>query len=71
MDENEVLDMEGMADMPGPPDDPEEWERKRREEQEAKLAPYKATREQINEHDELMADMLYEVTLLELGVEEE
>jgi len=70
MDENEVLTPEELADMPDPPFDPDEWERKRREEWEAKLAPYKALREQITEHDELMADALYEITLLELGIEE-
>ena len=48
-----------------------ERERKRREEWEAKLAPFKALRQTINEHDELMAETLYEVTLLELGEMEE
>lgn len=71
MDENEVLTMEEVADMPEPPYDPEEDERKRRAEWEAKIKPFRDLRTQINEHDELMADMLYEVTLLELGVEEE
>ena len=67
MPENEVLEV--MDD--NPPYDPEEDERRRREEWEAKIKPYRELRQQINEHDELMADMLYEVTLLELGVEEE
>ena len=74
MDENEVLTPEETPaeDMPPmPPDDPEEWERKRKEEWEAKLAPFKALRQQINEHDELMAETLYEVTLIELGEMEE
>jgi len=71
MDENEVLTMEELTDIPEPPYDPEEDERRRREEWEAKLKPFRDLRTQINEHDELMADMLYEVTLLELGVEEE
>ena len=71
MDENEVLTMEELADMPEPPYDPEEDERRRQEEWEAKIKPFRDLRTQINEHDELMADMLYEVTLLELGVEEE
>lgn len=66
MTENEVL-----ADMPEPPYDLEKDERRRREELEAKIKPFLDLRQQINEHDELMADMLYEVTLLELGVEEE
>ena len=46
---------------------PEEWDRKRKEAWEAELAPFKALRAQINEHDELMAETLYEVTKLELG----
>ena len=70
MDESVILTPDELADMPDPPFDPEEWERKRREEWEAKLAPYKALREQINDHDELMAETLYEVTLLEIGLEE-
>lgn len=69
MDENEVLTTEGLADMPDPPYDPDEDERRRREEWEAKIKPYRDLREQINEHDELMAETLYEVTLLELGME--
>ena len=67
MDENEVLTQEELDPMPDPPFDPEEWERKRAEEWEAKMAPFKALRAQINEHDELMAETLYEVTMLELG----
>ncbi len=65
MPENEVLEV-----MDNPDYDPEEDERRRREEWEAKLAPFKALREQIDEHDELMAETLYEVTLLEIGLEE-
>ena len=71
MDENEVLTAEELTEAPGPDFDPVEWERKRREEQEAKIKPYEELRAQINEHDELMAETLYEVTLLELGIEEE
>lgn len=72
MDENEILTMEDEAAaaelMPEmPEDDPEEWEQKRKEEWEAELAPFKALRAQINEHDELIAETLYEVTMLELG----
>ena len=62
----------GVDIMPDfPEDDPEEWDRRRKEEWEAKLAPFKALRQTINEHDELMAETLYEVTLLELGETEE
>lgn len=71
MDENEILtpDAEMAVEelMPEPPFDPEEWERKRNEAWEAELAPFKVLRAQINEHDELMAETLYEVTMLELG----
>ena len=57
-----------MEILPDAPDfDPEEGERKRKEEEEAKVAPFKALRATINEHDELMAETLLEVTMLELG----
>ena len=67
MDENEILSPAGGLEPAEPEHDPQEWERKRQEEREAMLAPYRATREQINEHDELMADVLYELTLMQLG----
>ena len=69
MEENTVLTQEEeMEILPDAPDfDPEEWERKRKEEEEAKVAPFKALRATINEHDELMAETLFEVTMLELG----
>lgn len=67
MDENEVLTQEELDPMPDPPFDPEEWERKRREEWEKLLAPAKQTKAQINDHDEMMAEVFYELTLLELG----
>lgn len=60
MNENEVMTTE-------------EWERKRKEEEEAKIAPYKAASDQrkenaeiIAEHDELLADMLFEMTMNEI-----
>lgn len=63
MDENEVMTTE-------------EWERKRKEEWEAKLAPYKVASDQrkesaeiIAEHDELLADMLFEMTMNEIEEE--
>lgn len=76
MDENEILtpeeEIQAEEIIPDfPEDDPEEWERRRKEEWEAKLAPFNALRQTINEHDELMAETLYEVTLLELGEMEE
>ncbi len=72
MDENEVMTEELLnEELPDNPDfDPEEWERKRKEEAEAKVAPYKAAAAQrkesagiIAEHDELIADMLFEITI--------
>ena len=63
MDENEVMTTE-------------EWERKWKEEEEAKIAPYKAASDQrkesaeiIAEHDELLADMLFEMTMNEIEEE--
>ena len=63
MDENKVMTTE-------------EWERKRKEEEEAKIAPYKAASDQrkesaeiIAEHDELFADMLFEMTMNEIEEE--
>lgn len=60
MDENKVMTTE-------------EWERKRKEEEEAKIAPYKAASDQrkesaeiVAEHDELLADMLFEMTMNEI-----
>lgn len=74
MDENEVMTEELTEEIPDAPDyDPDEWERKRKEEEEAKLAPYKAaaakrneSAEIIAEHDELLADMLFEITMNEM-----
>lgn len=63
MDKNEVMTTE-------------EWERKRKEEEAAKIAPYKAASDQrkenaeiIAEHDELLADMLFEMTMNEIEEE--
>ena len=63
MDENKVMTTE-------------EWEKKRKEEEEAKIAPYKAASDQrkesaeiIAEHDELLADMLFEMTMNEIEEE--
>lgn len=63
MDENKIMTTE-------------EWERKRKEEEEAKIAPYKAASDQrkesaeiIAEHDELLADMLFEMTMNEIEEE--
>jgi len=56
--------------MPGPtPEEEAEWERERQAAWEAKIKPFRDMKAQINEHDDLMAETLYEVTLLELGME--
>ena len=58
---------------PGPrptPEEEEEWERERMEAWNAKIQPFHDLRTQVDEHDDLMADALYELTLLELGLEE-
>lgn len=65
------------AEMPDAPDfDPDEWERKRKEAAEAELAGAKAAAEQrkesaaiIAEHDEMLADMLFEMTMNEMSEE--
>lgn len=51
------------------PEEEEEWERQRKEAWEAKIRPFRNFKKQVNEHDDLMADALYELTLLELGME--
>ena len=65
------------AEMPDAPDfDPDEWERKRREAEEAERAGARAAAKQrkesaaiIAEHDELLADMLFEMTMNEMSEE--
>ena len=55
---------------PGPmPEQEEEWERERIAAWNALIQPYRDVKAQINEHDDLMADALYEITMLELGME--
>lgn len=56
---------------PGPtPEEEEEWERQRIAEWNAKIQPFRDLKTQISDHDDLMADALYEITLIELGMEE-
>lgn len=79
MDENEIME-ETLTeetftdDFPPHPEDDTDWDKKRREEEEKRLAPYKAAAAQrkenaavIAEHDQLLADMLFEMTMNELG----
>ena len=57
--------------IPGPtPEEEAEWEREREAAWNAKIQPFRDLKTQICEHDDLMAETLYEVTLLELGMEE-
>lgn len=59
----------------GAPDfDPDEWEKKRKEAEEAELAGAKAAAAQrkesaaiVAEHDEMFADMLFEMTMNEMS----
>lgn len=70
----EVKDIVTLTEEPEPepgptPEEEEEWERERKAAWEAKLAPFKNLKTQISEHDDLMAEALYELTLLEIGKE--
>jgi len=56
---------------PGPtPEQQEEEERERQAIEAAKLKPYRDLKNTINEHDDLMAEALYEITMLQIGMEE-
>ena len=55
---------------PGPtPEQQEEEERERQAIEAAKLKPYRDLKNTINEHDDLMAEALYEITMLQIGME--
>lgn len=63
---------------PPTPEQIAEWEAEREARSEAELAPYKAfaarqkaNTETIAENDDLMAEMLYEMTISAIGGEEE
>lgn len=63
---------------PPTPEQIAEWEAEREARSEAELAPYKAfaarqkaNTETIAEHDDLMVEMLYEMTISAIGGEEE
>lgn len=67
---NEVLDESQHDFDPGlTPEEEEEQERERQALWEAKIKPYRDIKNQIAEHDDLMAETLYEITLLQLGLE--
>lgn len=70
---NEVLNepQDGYDPEPGPtPEEEEEQDRERQALWEARIKPYRDIKNQIAEHDDLMAEALYEITMLELGMEE-
>ena len=71
--QEEVVD-EAVNDYepePGPtPEQQEEEERERQAIEAAKLKPYRDLKNTINEHDDLMAEALYEITMLQIGMEE-
>ena len=47
-----------------------QWEEDARQTHEATLGPYRAVHEQQNDQDDLLAELLFEVDLLRLGIEE-
>lgn len=75
MDETMVTGME--PEFPTPTEEEiAKWEEERKAAREAELAPYKAAAQQrresaeiIAEHDDLLADMLFELTMNEFGEE--
>ena len=50
------------------PEDIERWERERREREEAKIQPYRDIAAAMRDRDELIAGMLEELILMEMGV---
>ncbi len=75
MENDEIM----QEPMPEPtPEQREEWEAERKAHEEKTMGPYREAAKQRNqsaaiiaEHDELLADMLYEMTMNEIGGEEE
>ncbi len=70
------MDHDKMPDQT--PEQREKWEEERKANEEKTMAPYREAAKQreqsaaiIAEHDELLADMLYEMTMNKIGGEEE
>lgn len=61
-----MANMENYDPIPTPEEE-EEWERQRKADWEYKIRPYKEIKSQLADSDELMAEMLFELTLLEFG----
>lgn len=51
------------------PEEEAEQEAERQRIREAMIGPYRALAEAVKEHDDLMAETLYELTMLEIGEE--
>ena len=51
------------------PEEEAEQEAERQRIREAMIGPYRELAEAVREHDELMAETLYELTMLEIGEE--
>ena len=73
MDENETM-LEAAEGYTPTPEEQEEEERRREPEHEAMLKPFRDAARQrresaeiVAEHDDLLADMLYEITMNEFG----
>ena len=66
--EEELTEME----MAGQPTDEEQraWEDEEERKREESLAPYRAVHEQQNDQDDLLAELMFEVDLLKLGLDE-
>lgn len=80
MPDKEILEQENTPDEPMPPgptpEDIERWERERAEREAAEIAPAQRVKEQrdqhtdiIAEHDDLLADILFEITVNEIDLE--
>ena len=67
MDEENIIITEPDYPEPCPtPEQEAEWERERREREEAKIAPFLAMAQAMKDRDDLLADLLMEVTNIEL-----
>ena len=54
---------------PPTPEQEEEWERERKEREAALIRPYQEIAQAMKDRDELLADILFEMTLNEIGEE--
>ena len=62
--------MNGYEPEPPTPEQEEEWERERKEREAALIRPYQEIRQAMNDRDELIADILFEMTMNEIGGED-